>query len=897
MVVGAGFAGMCSVVVASSEDIREPLVYEGSEYRHPAEMLLKKIDSLQNLADDPHFLALNAEQRFAAKHYFSALQYCESGVWGVKSDLKKPSKTCKKVMSVYTELYARGYTWGYRTADLSSVDPVFLNMPTIARKCEENRRKFAATLQPSAKVQPFCNRKGGVINTNGGLASVLPIELEAPAGVTEQSQQAVASVSTQTTTTASDSKSSVKPKSAANKEHPNATTRNSSQVPPVAVASLLTDTEQLPVLYMTELRKVGVGGSYRKQSVARGVLDKYGFPMNAALTPDQIDQKRQELAALIRNLTERGKQLSRSAPRDGSGYIRLPAAQQNQLSEQVLYPALMDIQTRTIDLLSRIPRTEAGLDAAYEINDWLFSVENGYDSAWSNLITIHRTADGRKPHPDEVCSKASTAQQVAAGPKTGRCFFQEPYSASFLRIVWRVQYMREIDPVITAKITAQGADLYKKAFLFAYDLKSDSFDHHAQTNFANFSTSPAATNKRCLYDDCSSALTRAFLAEYSGKPLSDERKNAYLATLDAKSKSFIKRWEASAGQSKAQRYDIQTDIVAYSREAAQGILLKLSNSAAKELQTIPINDPEAYQVWQLRTAKPIRLQVVVWRELWDIGFGLGETEAAQSALGLSGFTDGYMRARHSGGSPFVGIAEILYDAQYQWLNKAGEGTVADVTASFPTTWSASGSYSKPKPYTRHYAYLLTPAELFFESIGRSVHQGAAALASYGSQIAQLEGRIESTRSQFFSCLPGCDDLEAKRIQYSKALLEKDIYFLEISGQSGSLVHAGKRNMTTVLEGLSGTSGVSLVDGGIPKVCQGYFAQWIVKVGQMNGMTQADIEATFGALSNMLAGKLNALEESGFNSVQKQRAAYAKSAVEYGKYQVCRDQYEFDRYAK
>jgi len=191
--------------------------------------------------------------------------------------------------------------------------------------------------------------------------------------------------------------------------------------------------------------------------------------------------------------------------------------------------------------------------------------------------------------------------------------------------------------------------------------------------------------------------------------------------------------------------------------------------------------------------------------------------------------------------------------------------------------------------------LITPAELFFESIGRGVQEAGSALTSYAALIAQLENRVINTRKAFFSCWPSCKELQSKRVLYSKALMDKDIYFLEISGQSQSLVHQGQRNMTTIIEGVSGNTGFTLIDSGIPKICQGYFSTWVSKVSQLNKTTNSDMNNIFKGLSGMLKGDINGYKESGFELIKRQREAYAKSATEYKKYQVCRDQYEFDQY--
>jgi len=669
----------------------------------------------------------------------------------------------------------------------------------------------------------------------------------------------------------------------------------------IQIANSLNEIQRLPVLYITESRKWNLVDGISPQEVARKAVDKYGFPMNSPLTDEQITLKKRELAELISNLGNKANKIGKSAPRAKVGYssyIKIPLEQQKKLSEQVLYPAIMDIQTKTIELLSKIPRTEEGLLEAYELDSWLSSVETDYRIYWNKLLELKSQSGGGVLYPHEVCQKLSSSDQIALGPKTGRCFFEVIYSSRLIRNVWRIQYMRDIDAVISKKIKDNGADLYRRAFLFAYDLRGEEFDNFAESNFSNFGVYPDKSNERCLFDNCSSQLTKHLISEFTGKPLSNERKKQYVEILENKSKGLFARWNESVGQSNFERHSIQSDIVNYSRDVAKYILLKLSKSAAKRLEEIQTKDHQAYKNWNQKTAKPIRQQVVAWRKLWDIGFGIGKEEDAVSALGLSSVTSSYLNARHSGGSPFMNIAEILYNAQYEWIVKSEKGTTADATVKFPQGWSSSGSYQKPKPRTRHYAQLMTPTDLFFESIGNQIGEAGSAIASYGSLIAELQQRIIKSRKAYFKCLPDCSDIRVKEALYSKSLIEKDIYFMQLSGRTGSIVDKGHQSMTTIIEGLSGTNGFILVDGGIPKVCHGYFDRWVSKFGKAHGQDgRAEIDAIFSAYTNLVKGDFSGLQEEGFKMVQKQQEAFSKSATEYRKYQVCRDQYEFDRYAK
>jgi len=184
-----GISACSTVDYAKSEHIREPLVYKGTKYDHPVDVLFKNLDALHNFTAQPAYLALSDEQRFAAKHYLTSMNYCDTGNWTINSSLKKSSKSCQKVMFIYKELYMRGYSWGYSSGDLAKIDPAFFNIPNLAKRCEKKRLNLAVTLNSNAKLQPFCNRNGGVTSRNGGLTTVLAMNF--PAKSTGRSPQKV----------------------------------------------------------------------------------------------------------------------------------------------------------------------------------------------------------------------------------------------------------------------------------------------------------------------------------------------------------------------------------------------------------------------------------------------------------------------------------------------------------------------------------------------------------------------------------------------------------------------------------------------------------------------------------------------------------------------------------
>jgi len=154
-------------------------------------------------------------------------------------------------------------------------------------------------------------------------------------------------------------------------------------------------------------------------------------------------------------------------------------------------------------------------------------------------LELKSQSGGGVLYPHEVCQKLSSSDQIALGPKTGRCFFEVIYSSRLIRNVWRIQYMRDIDAVISKKIKDNGADLYRRAFLFAYDLRGEEFDNFAESNFSNFGVYPDKSNERCLFDNCSSQLTKHLISEFTGKPLSNERKKQYVEILENKSSGLF----------------------------------------------------------------------------------------------------------------------------------------------------------------------------------------------------------------------------------------------------------------------------------------------------------------------------------------------------------------------
>jgi hypothetical protein len=457
--------------------------------------------------------------------------------------------------------------------------------------------------------------------------------------------------------------------------------------------------------------------------------------------------------------------------------------------------------------------------------------------------------------------------------------------------------MRDADKRLSKVIDQNGPELYHRVFQFAFDARGSWQEFN--NGLPNLKIFPPNISVRCLYEDCSSRMASFFVSEGSQSVLTSKRKRQYLTALEKKSEDLLKRWESSGSMSKRDRYAIKSDIVAYARDVANNLLRRLSMSAAKELSKLDKNDLKGFKSWKQKVSKPLRLQAVAWRELWDIGFGIGKKDNATSSLGYSsGVTDSYLKSRDLGGSPFVGIAEILYDSQYQWLQKYEEGTMADSNIEFPSKWSSTGSYKIPRQPKRYYTQLMAPTEIFFESIGQQVGKAIGALASYGGQIAALERRIKQSRTEFFNCLPKCSDMQIKRLAYSKVLTEKDLYFLRISGKSGSIANKGLQSMSMIIEGATRQKGVTLVDNGIPKICYNYFNAWVSKFGKSHGREgKKEIDAMFTAFLNVSSGDFSGLKEQGFKQIQKQRDAFAKSATEYGKYQVCRDQWEFDRYAK
>ena len=644
----------------------------------------------------------------------------------------------------------------------------------------------------------------------------------------------------------------------------------------------LTALDKLALLFNLEAQKWRKVGGMSDQAIARKTIQKHKFPFKQPLNITDLSNLQREIRSLISDLDSKAKQNEKSAPKIKRGYSMfadLSISQQEKLAHKVLYPSIAKIHSKTIELLSHVPKTIEGFKQAYSINKWLRNNENDYIFNWQKLIR-----KSEKNQSDaSICSKETSNTQVAFDRKTGKCFFEAAYMAKDLRRAWRLSYMREIDTIATALIEKEGSDAHLDKFKLAFGFRSFSF----QYGLSKHPQLPPSSSNSCLYEKCNSNLIRVYLAEIDESIFTEKRKAQYLSTLEKKSRELMKK---SSNSTRA----TQSEIAVYARDIATNMLRKLSRSAAKELESIDSNDTKAYRSWNKKTAKPIRLQAVVWRKLWDIGFGIGKKDNIASALGLSTFNDGYMKAAHYGGSPFVGISEIIYDAQYKWLTKAEQGSAADATLEFPTDWSTSGSYQIPKKAKKHYAQLLTPTELFFDAIGTHVGNAGNALATYGSQVNQLGTKIVTARKAFFACLPNCNSLSEKQSAYSRALAEKDLYYVQLSGQSGSLADQGQRSIAILLEGMSGSRGASLIDDGIPKICIGYFDRWLYKFGEANKLDRRNaVSDLFVSANKVSTGDFSALMEQGFKIIKRQHEAFTKTATKYRKYQTCRDQYEFD----
>ncbi|MBL4712487.1 MAG: tetratricopeptide repeat protein [Gammaproteobacteria bacterium] len=653
------------------------------------------------------------------------------------------------------------------------------------------------------------------------------------------------------------------------------------------ISEELSKDKKLPLLYTSEaLKWLFVGGMHPRE-IARELVSETPFPLNEPWSMKEIRLKVKQLEEKIKELSKKGENIYKSASRtnkESRSRVVFAINRQHQLAEQIFYPGMQDIFSRTIELLSKIPRSLSGITTAEEANDIVRTKLIDPLHYWSSILSSSPTQNLTFKNKIELCSVRSTNTNLGIDSKSGLCFYTIRETIAVLREAWRLQYTRAIDGLLAKQMTSKGAVFYLDEFCFAIECSTSDFPEGlTKENYM-----PPKNNKKCLYENCSSKLVKLYISETSDSVLTNDKKNQYLTTLIKAEKDLNSKWKTSANNS------VRTEIVKYARDIAPKILRKLSNSASKELSSISKNDSRVYRNWSQKTSKPIRLQVVAWQKLWDIGFGIGKKENALSALGLQSFKSSYLNARHSGGSPFVNIAETLYDAQYKWLIEAEKSTTADASVKFPTSWSSSSNYKIPKQPKRHYAQLMTPSEIFFDSIGQQAGEAVSAIASYGSQIAQLEQKIKKSRTAFFKCLPNCSNLITKNANYSRSLVEKDIYFLQISGRSGSLVNKGQQNMSIMVEGLSGSRGFTLIDNGISKVCWGYFDRWVSKFSESHGKDgRNEIDANFLAIQKMATGNFSALQEQGFKMIKKQQAAFAKSATEYRKYQVCRDQYEFD----
>lgn len=378
-------------------------------------------------------------------------------------------------------------------------------------------------------------------------------------------------------------------------------------------------------------------------------------------------------------------------------------------------------------------------------------------------------------------------------------------------------------------------------------------------------------------------------------PLNSSDRKAVIAEFNKKADVLKNKSKRLASLSKMEAFKLRSELVKLSRDNAKKPIKRLVISAVNDLSKIKPSEYKKFNSWNKNTAKPLRRLIEKLQKLYEVGFNISSKDKIVIMYNLP--IDNYSSISIDAWdySPYLNFMADLSKAQYKWHKESEAGTLADASLKVPTGWSASGSKVSYKRPSRNNYRLVTPTEMIFEKIGESVGKVGAALVAYAGQIKQLEQNIMNSRKAYYSCFPKCKDFESKVKHFSKSLAEKDLYFYQISGKSNSLLFEGSRRQSIIIEGMSGNNGFTILDSGIPPLCSKLFNNWALKVGREFGSTSGDqMTKAFEILGNMAAGNIQAVQKYGREMNNVQEKAFISAANEYGEYQVCRDQFEFDR---
>jgi hypothetical protein len=588
-------------------------------------------------------------------------------------------------------------------------------------------------------------------------------------------------------------------------------------------------------------------------SVWKAVNDS-GFPFAKPLSIEQLSAKLDILGLTMKEARQKAEMLSKTMPKSG-----FSATTRKQVADTLFFPYVRDIQTQMIQILAAIPRNEESLELSKKVHDALFLHGDRYLQRWGDVFY--------DPNDKNSYSKLKD-------PLTQQRFDYVRYNSNLIFKAWKLAYFREMDNIIANKLEKEGADLNLLLIGFIFDLGER--------------VPPLALldERFCLYAKCSSRF-RAQITGQSGQgKFSTEKQLTLIADLENRVQKYLSQWKNT------QNNKLQSEIALFARDKASARLKRLTDYAVTDLNAIAETSIKQYNQWEEKIGRPLRLLIDDSQRLFEIGFDI---KAKDSILDTYGMEGGSYADLHS---PYHDLATSFIIAQQNWLERAEKGTIADLNQTLPTSINDNAQativYKRPP---RFHNRLVTPNELLFEGMGEQAGKAAAGFLSYGGEIKALENRIKTSRAAFFACYPKCTNSDKQRKDFSRALVEKDLYFLQLTGRSGSLVNTQARRMSLVIEAMSPNSGTTLIDHGIPKRCGNLFSHWTVAYGKAHGQDgMAEMSKSFESMAKLASGNLAAVEDFrqvGRDIILKQQQAFKDTQKEYGPYQLCRDQWEFD----
>lgn len=667
------------------------------------------------------------------------------------------------------------------------------------------------------------------------------------------------------------------------------------------IGKSLTQTQRLPIIYNQESKVYFSTNLMTRQEIVRKLIDKTPFPFSNPLSAQQIDQKVNQIDGFIGRLSSVTNEIRNDFPKGQFGESQIGIDLQIALADQVLYPDVIALQGQIIDLLASIPRTEAGFKQATRIYKWLDLEESGFTRSWQQIF--RKSGSSRWRHsPSCEAMVSPAADNVGGNKELGVCFSEIAFNLALIRDVWRVQYMREVDELMTKKAKKEGIELNLETFRLAFGNS-----RFGQFGLKKMDKSPPEYTSVCIYDDCSSNITQLYLSAVGSKEISDEQKQRYYSNLVAQSDALSERWETSGQLSKTALLSLQTDTVDYARDKAPRILKLLIEDAINTLHKVPSKNVSEFNKWDLKVAKPLRQQIRAWSQLWEAAFFVTDDDRMVMSFGFD--IDNYSSSGLSAllESPYNNIAESLFDKQYAWISNSSKGTVDDLTIPQSTALAwASGQQTSPsyvKPPAMH-GRLMSPMEITFSRMGQQLGEGLSGMMQIGGNIKQLDINVRAARQAFIACQPSCSQgngskSKHQRLVFSDMLYKKDLFYLE-NAYSGSKNHGsigritlGSGSLMALITGEG--SSFLMVDDGIPIICRGYFGDWVEKYTKESGDGSVEsVMAPFVALDKMLQGNLTAFSDMAKKKMTDQRRAFTSAREEYGKYQMCRDQAEFDQ---